>query len=59
MSGSSVCTREVSGQLEDLHAEIAEKVSKTSYKNEKWHTDGDPSAISFKISQTQYICLKL
>ena len=62
MSEASVCIREVTGQLADLHAEIAEILSKTSYENKKWHTDvdkEDPSAISCKISQTQYLCLKL
>ena len=55
--------KRISGQLADLPAEIAEKLSKTSYENKKkWHIDvdkEDPSAISCKISQTQYLCLKL
>ena len=63
VSESSLCTREISGQLADFPAEITEKLSKTSYENKKkWHTDvdkQDPSAISCKVPQTQYLCLKL
>ena len=62
MSESSVCTREVTGQPADLPAEIVDKLTKMSYENDKWHLDvdkEDPSAISCKISQTQYLSQKL
>ena len=62
VSESFACTTEVSWQLSDLPAEIEGKLSTASYKNPKWHTDVDkqnPSAISCKISQTQYLYLKL
>ena len=62
MSESSACTTQVSPQLADLPADIEGKLSTTSYENPKWHTDvdkHDPSAISCKISQTQYLSLKL
>ena len=40
---------------------IQNKVSSASYDSATWHTDffkQDPSTTSWKISQTQYICLK-
>ena len=61
MSESSVCTKVGTGQPADLPAEIVEKLTKTSYDNDKWHTDvdkEDPTAITCKISQTQYLFQK-
>ena len=62
MSESSTCTTEVSQQLSDLPPEMEERLSTTSFKIPKWHRDvdkQDPSVISCKICQTQYLCLKL
>ena len=61
MHESSLCTREVTGQPADIPAEIVKKLTKTSYESDKWHKDADkedPSAISCKISQTQYLSQK-
>ena len=47
--------------MSDLPPEIESKLSSITYDNQTWHTDvnkQDPSAISCKISQTQYLCLK-
>ena len=53
---------EVTEQAADLPAKIAEKLTKMSYENDKWHTivdKQDPNAILCKICQTQYLFLKL
>ena len=58
VSESSGCTTPVSQKLSDLPADIERNLSMTSYENPTWHTDVDtqhPSAISCKISQTQYL----
>ena len=62
VSESSGCITPVSQHVTDLPADIERKLSMTSYENPTWHTDGDKqhtSAISCKISQTQYLSWKL
>ena len=62
MSESSGCTTPVSQQVSDLPADIERKLSMTLYENLTWHADVDKqytSAISCKISQTQYLSQKL
>ena len=62
MSESSGCTTPLSPQLSGLPADIEGKLSTTLYENPKWHIDVDKqhtSAISCKVSQTQYLSQKL
>ena len=62
VSESSGCTTPVSPQVSDLPADIVRKLSTTLYENPRWHTNVDKqhtSAISCKISQTQYLSQKL
>ena len=62
VSELSGCTTPVSQQVSDLPADIQRKLSMTLYENPTWHTHMDKqhtSAISCKISQTQYLSWKL
>ena len=62
MTESSGCITRVSPEVLDVPAAIERKLSTTSFENPTWHIDVDKqhtSAISCKISQTQYLSLKL
>ena len=62
VSESSGCTTQVSLEVSDGPAEIARKLSTTSFENPTWHTDVDKqhtSAISCNISLTQCLLQKL
>ena len=62
MSELSGCSTQVSPEVSDVPAEIARKLSTTSFENPTWHTDVDnqhKTPISCNISQTQYLFQKL
>ena len=62
MSESSGYSTQVRPEVSGVPAEIARKLSTTSFENPTWHTDEDnqhTTPISCNISQTQYLFQRL